>query len=316
EYMEATKLLEKASYTAHKVMTEDALQSHDGNEDALRADPSLGLLRSRQELVRLARNSATGDEGKVASAALYAAAIEDPYLRDLRQSFLTESICQTIGSVQESRDCKLEMQPTVAAVTELAEKHTNAVISLSATAGSPISLRWQRLLSNARKEEAKAMERLEKKEKALAAKEEARAAAKAAKAAKLAEDKARAEAAALQDQEAPEGNRKDDGKTRHRRTGGHGEIDADDPTIIQCINKLPPANVTPVYTDLTTFLIDVAADPTTPCLARLKKGALKKGPATLLALDALTQLELERRTHSETVPEAPFDIKASVMDRG
>ena len=130
EYMEATKLLEKASYTAHKVMTEDGLQSHDGNEDALRADPSLGLLRSRQELVRLARNSATGDEGKVASAALYAAAIEDPYLRDLRQSFLTESICQTIGSVQESRDCKLEMQPTVAAVTELAEKHTNAVILL------------------------------------------------------------------------------------------------------------------------------------------------------------------------------------------
>lgn len=125
------------------------------------------------------------------------------------------------------------------------------------------------------------MERLEKKEKALAAKEEARAAAKAAQAAKLAEDKARAEAAALQDQEAPEGNRKDDGKTRHRRTGGHGEIDADDPTIIQCINKLPPANVTPVYTDLTTFLIDVAADPTTPCLARLKKGALKKVLAEL-----------------------------------
>ena len=39
-------------------------------------------------------------------------------------------------------------------------------------------------------------------------------------------------------------------------------------------------------------------------------------PASLLALDALTQLELERRTHLETVPEAPFDIKASVMDRG
>ncbi len=103
DFAEISKLLARASSTAHDLLEKQALAIH-GSKDEVREDMSLDLLRSRLKLVNLALDESTGQEGKQKAKELFSATQEDPYLKDLATTTLADpECCQTLGVMKSSR---------------------------------------------------------------------------------------------------------------------------------------------------------------------------------------------------------------------
>ena len=102
-------LLKRALLKANDTL-EKAYEIH-GSDEKVEKDASLNLVRSRLDLVELALDGSTNPaEAKSNSNLLYKAAIEDPYLKDLRSSTLQDpDCCQTLGMLKYVRTIKLDL---------------------------------------------------------------------------------------------------------------------------------------------------------------------------------------------------------------
>lgn len=113
DFMEVEKLLKKSQADADKALGV-ALKAHDNNHDAVDADVSLDLLRSRLDLVNkvLVENNMDQEQesAESTSADLHRLAMEDPYLRDLQSSILQDSsCCQTFSMLKYARTVSLDV---------------------------------------------------------------------------------------------------------------------------------------------------------------------------------------------------------------
>ena len=109
DFVEALALLDRAETTAEELLNSFAPELL-GSAAAVEEDLSLSLMRSRLALVKLAKDMSTGQRGAIACQKLYAEAVKDPYLKDMRTTILaSEEGVQTAGMVKYFRDVTLEL---------------------------------------------------------------------------------------------------------------------------------------------------------------------------------------------------------------
>ena len=110
DFLEAERRLGKALSDAENVLEQRAPQVLTGPVDS---DPSLELLRSRYQLVKIALDKMPGiSEASMsrASSELYGLAVQDPYLKDLRTTILADKeSCRTVAALKHCRTVTLDL---------------------------------------------------------------------------------------------------------------------------------------------------------------------------------------------------------------
>ena len=245
-----------------------------GSEERVNEDSTLSLVKSRMDLATLALDDSQGQKAKTACEALYKAAMQDVYLKDLGGSiFKDPSSILTVGAAAYQRNVTFELQPNKFAVENQLDSHRNAISALKKIAEALMTEveSWRThviALRKAQDQEAKATEKAEKKNREAEARrqkkereKEAAAAAKKAKADAEAADKAEGQEEAK--------------RQRRRRAACTHEIDEADPLVLQEMSKFSADNMA-VYESVADFVHGVCTKPMKACCVRLKKGHIRK----------------------------------------
>lgn len=108
DFCEVERLLNKAMADAENIF--DVVAPKLMAPEAIKQDPTLELLRQRQLMVTIARDTSSGKVGLDMSKDLYDRACQDPYLKDCRTTFLADpEACQTMGVVRYTRNVLLDL---------------------------------------------------------------------------------------------------------------------------------------------------------------------------------------------------------------
>lgn len=267
----------KAKLAAETCLNE-ALMVH-LDEEKVRCDPSLDLLRSRLVLVTMAMDDDAGASSIQKSEALFNAAIDDPYLKDLRTTVLSEMDgCQTYGRIMRTRKIDLEVQPTVEAVARVADTHKNAINLLKTIAScllkeSQAWLAQTKALIQAKRAEEEAVRRAEEK----AEKEELRAQERArAKAVKQAERAEKAKGKLVEADGDSDNSQAADKKKKRRQKLPQGVFNEDDPPVPKNLAQFPSFMAAEVVGEVEQLIESIITFPNRLCVGRFKRGAFRK----------------------------------------
>ena len=126
----------KTAEAALQKATEDATETLEEavtflGRDAADADFTVKALRARLRLGALALGTSVAGLGlasmKSQDRLLFAAALHDPYLRDLQTTLLTESVCRCLPSLYYVRDVQLNLLPHADALDAVADERANGI---------------------------------------------------------------------------------------------------------------------------------------------------------------------------------------------
>lgn len=257
-------------------------------QDSVDKDPSLKLLRNRLGLLETAMDTSQGPQGLGANSKLLAQCKEDPFLRELEHTMLSDPQgVQTFGYIKYVREKVLDLQPSAAKVLELMDHQRNAlglllrIISCVEKEADHWRTSMQ-ALAKAQADEDKAKKKALEKEQREKDKKEAQAAKAAARKLKAQQEKEEREASAkttaANAEDAPQLADEDDKtKSRRRRTGAAAnELDPSDPAILRTLRVSPQLTATVITEDISAFAHQVCVHPQLPVVLRFKKGMMKK----------------------------------------
>ena len=248
----------------------------DMTDETIQNDPQ--SLIHRQKLVHILEDTAIvqsesmaeEDRGKV-----WKLIQEDPYLSEC--GFLKES-CTTIGRIAYLRDVTLNLQSTTPAVIRMGDEQRDSLTVIRTCA--------QALQTEAHEFSANRL--AEKKAKIEEEKAATRERLRADKERKKAEEKIKKqkekEMAKIREQEARKAGEAENapcpeettGGKRRNRNPGLSEMTEADPLVLQNCQKFPASCHIRLFDDLQQFLDHVMEKPSIPCVARFKKGSIKK----------------------------------------